>query len=591
MAHRFVFVLYMSKLAFRVTIQSNTSRTEKKENRRMPKRLEPQLFSVLKEGYSWKLFTGDLVSGIIVGIIALPLAIALAIASGVNPVQGLYTAIIAGFIVSVFGGSRVQIAGPTGAFIVIVYGIVQTHGYGGLAVATLMAGILLIIMGFARFGTLLKFIPYPLTVGFTSGIAVIILTSQVNDYFGLGINNLPSDFIGKWLTYASEATSFSPEAVIIGGASLAIIIAMQRFTMRIPGTLIVILVMTAIVHLFDIPVETIGSRYGDVPNTLPMPGFPNISWQTITQLFSPALTIAMLGAIESLLSAVVADGMTRTRHRSNMELIAQGIANILSPLFGGVPATGAIARTATNVRSGGRTPVAGIVHAVVLLIIMLLAGQWATLIPLPALAAILIVVAYNMSEWRSFLKVLKSPRSDVAVMLVTFALTVVVDLTVAIQVGVILSAILFIKRMAEVSQITPLSRDLQESEKDDDAESGHVSIPDGVEVFEVFGSLFFGAVDKFTEMILSRSGKHRIFILETKNLLAIDATGIRAIEDLVNQLSHQNVRFLLSGIHKQPLFAITQSGLVDRIGEDALCGTLEEALEQARQMLGTPLDK
>lgn len=557
----------------------------------MPKRLEPQLFSVLKEGYSWKLFTGDLVSGIIVGIIALPLAIALAIASGVNPVQGLYTAIIAGFIVSVFGGSRVQIAGPTGAFIVIVYGIVQTHGYGGLAVATLMAGILLIIMGFARFGTLLKFIPYPLTVGFTSGIAVIILTSQVNDYFGLGINNLPSDFIGKWLTYASEATSFSPEAVIIGGASLAIIIAMQRFTMRIPGTLIVILVMTAIVHLFDIPVETIGSRYGDVPNTLPMPGFPNISWQTITQLFSPALTIAMLGAIESLLSAVVADGMTRTRHRSNMELIAQGIANILSPLFGGVPATGAIARTATNVRSGGRTPVAGIVHAVVLLIIMLLAGQWATLIPLPALAAILIVVAYNMSEWRSFLKVLKSPRSDVAVMLVTFALTVVVDLTVAIQVGVILSAILFIKRMAEVSQITPLSRDLQESEKDDDAESGHVSIPDGVEVFEVFGSLFFGAVDKFTEMILSRSGKHRIFILETKNLLAIDATGIRAIEDLVNQLSHQNVRFLLSGIHKQPLFAITQSGLVDRIGEDALCGTLEEALEQARQMLGTPLDK
>lgn len=591
MAHRFVFVLYMSKLAFRVTIQSNTSRTEKKENRRMPKRLEPQLFSVLKEGYSWKLFTGDLVSGIIVGIIALPLAIALAIASGVNPVQGLYTAIIAGFIVSVFGGSRVQIAGPTGAFIVIVYGIVQTHGYGGLAVATLMAGILLIIMGFARFGTLLKFIPYPLTVGFTSGIAVIILTSQVNDFFGLGINNLPSDFIGKWLTYASEATSFSPEAVIIGGASLAIIIAMQRFTMRIPGTLIVILVMTAVVHLFDIPVETIGSRYGDVPNTLPMPGFPNISWQTITQLFSPALTIAMLGAIESLLSAVVADGMTRTRHRSNMELIAQGIANILSPLFGGVPATGAIARTATNVRSGGRTPVAGIVHAVVLLIIMLLAGQWATLIPLPALAAILIVVAYNMSEWRSFLKVLKSPRSDVAVMLVTFALTVVVDLTVAIQVGVILSAILFIKRMAEVSQITPLSRDLQESEKDDDAESGHVSIPDGVEVFEVFGSLFFGAVDKFTEMILSRSGKHRIFILETKNLLAIDATGIRAIEDLVNQLSHQNVRFLLSGIHKQPLFAITQSGLVDRIGEDALCGTLEEALEQARQMLGTPLDK
>lgn len=591
MALRFVFVLYMSKLALRVTIQSNTSLTEKKENRRMPKRLEPQLFSVLKEGYSWKLFTGDLVSGIIVGIIALPLAIALAIASGVNPVQGLYTAIIAGFIVSVFGGSRVQIAGPTGAFIVIVYGIVQTHGYGGLAVATLMAGILLIIMGFARFGTLLKFIPYPLTVGFTSGIAVIILTSQVNDFFGLGINNLPSDFIGKWLTYASEATSFSPEAVIIGGASLAIIIAMQRITMRIPGTLIVILVMTAIVHLFDIPVETIGSRYGDVPNTLPMPGFPNISWQTITQLFSPALTIAMLGAIESLLSAVVADGMTRTRHRSNMELIAQGIANILSPLFGGVPATGAIARTATNVRSGGRTPVAGIVHAVVLLIIMLLAGQWATLIPLPALAAILIVVAYNMSEWRSFLKVLKSPRSDVAVMLVTFALTVVVDLTVAIQVGVILSAILFIKRMAEVSQITPLSRDLQESEKDDDAESGHVSIPDGVEVFEVFGSLFFGAVDKFTEMILSRSGKHRIFILETKNLLAIDATGIRAIEDLVNQLSHQNVRFLLSGIHKQPLFAITQSGLVDRIGEDALCGTLEEALEQARQMLGTPLDK
>lgn len=548
--------------------------------------LVPKLFTVFREGYPRRQLFADLTSGVIVGIVAIPLAIAFAIASGVNPVQGLYTAIIAGFIVSAFGGSRVQIAGPTGAFIVIVYRIVQTYGYDGLMVATLIAGVLLVVMGLARFGTLLRFVPYPLTVGFTSGIALIIFSSQLKDFFGLPIEDLPADFTEKWVVYAAHVASIDTSAVVVGGASLVIILLTHKLAPRIPGSLIAILTVTAAVQILGVHVDTIGSRFGSVPSTLPAPRLPDVSWQTITRTFSPAVTIALLGAIESLLSAVVADGMIRSRHRPNIELIAQGAANILSPLFGGIPATGAIARTATNIKSGGRTPVAGIVHAVVILLIMGFLGSWASLIPMPTLAAILLVVSYNMSEWRSFAKLLKAPRGDVAVMLTTFALTIVVDLTVAIQMGVILSAMLFIRRMAEVSQTTALSKDLREEDEQEGDVAQRGVVPDDVEVFAVYGSLFFGAVEQFAETIRTLEKPPRVFILEAKNLLAIDATGLRALEDLMGQLSRQGTRFIISGIHKQPLFAITQAGILDRIGDDNLYGTLSEALEAAQQPAG-----
>jgi SulP family sulfate permease len=550
----------------------------------LPHRFEPKLITVLREGYSRQQFLSDLTAGVIVGIVALPLAIAFAIASGVKPEAGLFTAIIAGVVVSALGGSRVQIAGPTGAFIVIVYGIVRTYGIDGMMVATMMAGVMLVVMGIARFGTLLKFVPYPLIVGFTSGIALIIFSSQVNDLLGLRIENLPADFIGKWIEYASGFAHTDAASVAVGAGSLAVILIVQRLGWKLPGSLLALVLATAAVHSMRLPVETIGSRFGDVPTMLPAPRLPSFAWNDVVRLFPPALTIAFLGAIESLLSAVVADGMIRSRHRPNVELVAQGAANILTPVFSGIPATGAIARTATNVKSGGRTPVAGLIHAAVLLLIMLFFGKWATLIPMPALAAILVVVAYNMSEWRSFRKILRAPRSDIAVMLVTFFLTVVVDLTVAIQVGVILSAMFFIRRMAEVSQVTAMTKDLQDVEEGEGAEAGAQKVPDGVEVFEVYGSLFFGAVDQFTETIRELRKKPKVFILETKNLLAIDATGLRAIEDLLHSFRAQGTTMVISGIHKQPLFALVQAGLMDRIGEDNVCGSLEEALARAREL-------
>ena len=550
----------------------------------MHKRLEPKLFSVLRKGYTRQQFLSDLVAGLIVGVVALPLAIAFAVASGVKPEQGLYTAIIGGLVVSVLGGSRVQIAGPTGAFIVIVYGVVQKYGYDGLAVATTMAGVFLLIMGFARLGTLLKFIPYPLTVGFTSGIALIIFTSQIKDFLGLRIHDLPADFVEKWFVYAQNLWTFDLNSLLVGFGSLLVIVLWPRISHRIPGPLVALLLATVVVGIFHIPVETIGSRFGGVPHSLPLPHPPHVTWQMITGLVSPAITIALLGAIESLLSAVVADGMLRTRHRSNMELIAQGAANILSPMFGGIPVTGAIARTATNIKNGGRTPVAGIVHALTLLLIILFFGRWAVLIPFPALAAILVVVAYNMSEWRSFKKVLRSPLSDVAVMLVTFTLTVMVDLTVAIEVGIVLAALLFMRRMSEVSQVNAITRDLQDEREEEESAISKPVIPEGVEVFELYGTLFFGAVDQFTESMRFLENKPKVLILETKHLLAIDATGLRALDELVYQLSQQKTHFLLSGIHKQPLFAMQQSGLLDRLGENNVCGSLDEALQRAKTL-------
>jgi sulfate permease, SulP family len=552
----------------------------------VPNRLEPKIIQVFREGYTKERLIADITAGVIVGIVALPLAIAFAIASGVKPEQGLFTAVIAGLIVSGMGGSRVQIAGPTGAFIVIVYGIVQQYGYDGLVIATIMAGMMMIGMGFFRFGTLLKFVPYPLTVGFTSGIALIIFSSQVNDFLGLRIRGLPAEFVEKWIVYGDHIVDLDTNALVVGGFALVTILTAERFVKRIPGSLIALLGATAIVHGFGLEVETIGSRFGEVPNSLPAPSFPDITWGRVTELFSPALTIAMLGAIESLLSAVVADGMIGSRHRSNVELIAQGVANVVAPIFSGIPATGAIARTATNVRNGGRSPIAGMVHSVTLLLIMLFFGAWATLIPMPALAAILIVVSYNMCEWRSFVKVMRAPRSDVAVMLVTFGLTVLIDLTIAIQVGVILSAMLFIRRMAEVSQIHLVDWDSDE----DDAELVDIetraiqSAPGGINVFTLKGSLFFGLVDRFADTVRSRD--QRVLILEMHDLLAIDASGIRAVENLKHELDGRGTHLLLAGVQTQPMFALTQAGLVDAIGEDLMFASLPEALYRAQELAG-----
>lgn len=545
----------------------------------MNKIFVPKLWTTLKEGYTKEKFFADLSAGVIVGIVALPLAIAFAIASGVKPEAGLYTAIIAGLIVSLLGGSRVQIAGPTGAFIVIIYGVVQKYGTDGLMIATFMAGVILVLMGVARLGTLLKFIPYPLIVGFTSGVAVIIFTSQIKDIFGLQIDELPADFISKWIVYFQNFSAINYNALLVGGLSLIILLLWPRISHKIPAPLVVIIVVTVIVQVFDIKVDTIQSRFGSVPNTLPAPQLPHITWEKITGVFSPAITIALLGAIESLLSAVVADGMIRSRHRSNMELVAQGVANIFSPLFGGIPATGAIARTATNVKNGAKTPVAGIIHAIVLLLIMLFFGKWAALIPIPTLSAILLIVSYNMSEWRSFKKLLRSPKSDIIILLVTFVLTVIVDLTVAIEVGVVLSALFFMRRMAEVSQVNAITKDIKdELEGKFESTENDIRMPEGVEIFEVFGSLFFGAVEQFTESLRTFEKKPKYLILETSHLLSIDASGLRALEDLESKLTRQKIKFIISGLHKQPLFAMIQSGLIDKIGEDYLFGSINEAL-------------
>src|SRR5579862_2201276 len=474
--------------------------------------LKPKLLTTL-ENYSRQQFISDLTAGLIVGIVALPLAIAFAIGSGVSPERGLFTAIIAGFIISALGGSRVQIGGPTGAFIVIVYGIVQTYGVNGLLIATIMAGVFLIVMGLARFGSAIKFIPYPVIVGFTSGIALIIFSSQVKDFLGLQMGSVPADFIEKWTAFAGHLQSVNYYSLGIGAFTvLGISIWQQKFH-KIPASLIVLIACTVAVQAFHLPVETIGSKFGQIPSRFPNPSFPRVDFATIKNLVQPAITIALLGAIESLLSAVVADGMIGGKHRSNMELIAQGVANICAPIFGGIPATGAIARTATNIKNGGRTPIAGITHAITLFLIMIFFGRWASLIPLSCLAGILILVAYNMSEWRSFSALLKGPRSDVAVLLATFFLTVLVDLTVAIEVGVVLAVFLFMRRMALVTNVGVVTREFQDEDESDDPNAiDKRSLPEGVEVFEINGPFFFGAAYKFEEAmdIVERQPKVRI---------------------------------------------------------------------------------
>ena len=554
--------------------------------------LAPKLFTTLKD-YSRPQLVADLTSGTIVGIVALPLAIAFAIASGVAPERGLFTAIVAGFLISALGGSKVQIGGPTGAFVVIVYGIIQRHGYQGLAIATMMAGVILIVLGLARLGGTIKFIPFPVTIGFTTGIALIILSSQVKDLLGLRMGAVPAEFIPKWRAFAAHLSSFNPWAVATAASSLAIILAWPRINRRIPGPFVALVVVTALVQVFHIDVETIAGRFGAIHARLPAPSLPvavsSLAWSDVAALVKPAFAIALLGAIESLLSAVVADGMIGGRHRSNMELVAQGVANIASPLFGGIPATGAIARTATNVRNGGRTPVAGIVHAIVLLLITLFFGHWAGLIPMAVLGAILLVVAWHMSEWHTFLhEVRTAPRSDVLVMLTTFALTVLFDLTVAIEVGMVLAAFLFMKRMAEVVNVSVVSRDLgEEPENVSDANALYRrTVPAGVQVYEINGPFFFGAAEKFRDTLEQVGEAPRALILRMRNVPAIDSTAIRAMRDLHRRYKARGTLLLLSDVHTQPLLALGRSYLLDEIGDANIFGNIDDALNGARRHLG-----
>ncbi len=494
---------------------------------------KPKFFSVLSE-LTPQQISRDVTSGILVGIVALPLAIAFAIASGVSPEKGLITAVIGGFIVSFLGGSRVQIGGPTGAFIVILYGIVEQYGVNGLMIATIMAGVILMLMGFAQFGSLIKFIPYPVVVGFTSGIAVIIFSSQISDFLGLGIDKVPADFIDKWIAYGRHLSTINPESFLVGLLSLLIIAFWPRVSKKIPGSIIAIIAATALAHYLKLDVATIESRFGEIPSALPAPAFPVFDFATVKQLIMPATTIALLGAIEALLSAVVSDGMIGSRHKSNMELVAQGAANIISPLFGGIPVTGAIARTATNVKNGGRTPVAGMVHALTLLLIMMLFGKWAKLIPMPTLAAILIVVAWNMSEHNVFRKLLKSPKSDVVVLLTTFGLTVVFDLTIAIEIGMLLSVFLFMQHMASLANVNIITRELKDREEEDDPNTISTrSVPDGVEVFEISGAMFFGAASKFKDAMHIVEKAPKVRIIRMRNVLSIDATGLNMLQELL----------------------------------------------------------
>lgn len=550
--------------------------------------LKPKLFTTLKD-YNKKQFISDATAGIIVGIVALPLAIAFGIASGVTPEKGIITAIIAGFIISFLGGSRVQIGGPTGAFIIIVYGIIQQYGTTGLAIATIMAGAILVIMGLVKFGSLIKFIPFPVVVGFTSGIALLIFSTQIKDFFGLQIKNVPAEFHEKWLAYIGNFHSLNIYVLGIALLSLLIMIFWPKVTHKIPGSLIAIIVSTILVQLFNLPVDTIGTRFGEIPSNLPSPSFYEIDLTVIRNLIGPATVIALLAAIESLLSAVVADGMIGGKHRSNMELVAQGIANIITPIFGGIPATGAIARTATNIKNGGRTPVAGIIHAITLLLIMLFFGSYAKLIPMATLAAILVIVSYNMSEWRAFKELLRSPKSDVAVLLTTFFLTVIFDLTIAIEIGMVLAVLLFMKRMSEVSNVSVVTRELEDEEEMVDPNAiDKKQIPTGVEVFEINGPFFFGAARKFRDQMEMVEKQPKVRIIRMRNVPAVDATGLQTLKDLHKDAKKHSTHLILSGVHTQPLYAMTQAGVYDLYGEDNIHGNIDDALDRAREILGLP---
>lgn len=550
--------------------------------------LQPKLFTTLQD-YDVRQFRSDVLAGIIVGIVAVPLAIAFAIASGVPPQYGLYTAIIGGFIVAAFGGSRVQIAGPTGAFVVVVYGVIQQHGVQGLLVATMMAGVILVALGIGRLGGAIKFVPHPVVTGFTSGIAIIIATGQIPDLFGLRIEDVPADFIEKWAAYSAHWSTLNVDAVLLSAISLVIIMVWPRISHRVPAPFVALILGTVLVPILGLEVETIGSRFGQLSGQLPRPALPDFGSVEINQLISPAVTIALLGAIESLLSAVVADGMIGTRHRSDIELVAQGAANIATPFFGGIPVTGAIARTATNIKNGGRTPVAGIVHAITLLLITLFFGQWVARVPLAVLAAILLVVAYHMSEWRTFKAEFSAPKSDLIVLLTTFTLTIVFDLTVAVQVGMVLAAFLFMKRMSEVTNVQAVTREFT----DPQGRGGDVrgKVPKGVEIYEINGPFFFGAAEHFKEQVNTVASKPKVLIILMRNVPAIDSTGMHALKQLARRVRKDGTRIMIAEVHAQPMIALGKSYLLDEIGEENLYGSVEDALEAARLATQQPLRK
>ena len=549
--------------------------------------LLPKLVTTLQT-YTRSQFLADLTAGVIVGIVALPLAIAFAIASGVTPDRGLYTAVIAGFLISALGGSRVQIGGPTGAFVVIVYGIVQQYGVDGLTVATMMGGVLLIGFGLARLGAAIKFIPFPVVTGFTSGIAVILIVQQLRDILGLRLTQAPPEFIERIAIYAEALHTFNPYAIALAAGTLLIIRLWPRISRTIPAPFVALLLTTLVVRLAELPVETIGSRFGEISAGFPRLTFPTITWAEGRELVGPALAIAALGGVESWLSAVVADGMIGGRHRSNMELVAQGVANVVTPLFGGIPATGAIARTATNVKSGGRTPVAGMVHALTLLLITLFFGRLASLIPLATLAAIVFWVAYRMAEWQVFRSELSAPRSDALVMVTTFLLTVLVDLTTGIGVGMVLASFLFMKRMAEVTDVTVVSQEFQDPRTSTDT-SGAIyrrQVPKGVEVYEINGPFFFGAAAKFKDTLWEVSKKPKVLIVRMRNVPAIDSTAMHALRDLVRRTRKDGTLVLLSDVQPQPRLALERSELLDEIGGDHVLENIDEALAVAGRHVG-----
>lgn len=554
--------------------------------------MKPEFLNSLK-GYSVKAFLSDLSAGIIVGIVALPLAIAFGIASGVSPSQGIFTAIIAGFVISAFGGSRVQIGGPTGAFVVIVYNIIQQFGYSGLMTATIIAGVMIMLLGIFKLGGLVKFIPYTIITGFTAGIAVTIFTTQIGDFLGLSTGKVPGDFIGKIGAFASVIGTFNPWAFGTALVSLVIVVMWPKINKKIPGSLVALVVMTLVATWFKFPVETIGSRFGSIPTSFPAPTFPSFSLELGRGLMSPAISIAILASIESLLSAVVADGMIGARHDSNMELIAQGAANILCPIFGGIPATGAIARTATNVKNGGRTPVAGIVHALTLLMIMLFLGKLAVYIPMSVLAAILVSVAWNMSGIPAIRTIIKGQKSDTAVLVLTFLLTVFVDLTVAIEFGLLLAAFFFIRKMIDVSTVTEfkeLRNEMNAPEPGPDLDANSLArrkIPKGVMVFEIDGPLFFGTVQKFEAVVLNAGNADcKVLVLRMRNTIYLDAGGLQVLRELERNCLKRGITLIISDIHTQPYMLATKSGIDEIIGKENIAGNLDEALVRASGIAG-----
>ncbi len=549
----------------------------------------PALLPCLKQ-YDRQTLIHDLLAGLTVGVIALPLAMAFAIASGVPPERGIFTAIIAGFLISALGGSRTQIGGPTGAFVVIVAGIHAKFGYDGLVMSMLLASGFLLALGLFRMGALIKFIPFPVVTGFTTGIALVILTTQIKDLLGLTMAEAPAEFVQLWIAYIKHLPTINPQAAALGLSTIAIIVLVRRRWPRLPAMLIGMAAATAAAWALGLEIETIGSRFGELPRSLPRPSLPTIDLAMIPQLISPAFTIGLLAAIESLLSATVADGMTGDRHNSNMELVAQGVANTASAIFGGIPATGALARTATSIRGGARTPVAGLIHALTLLLMLLLFAPLARMIPLTALAAILVVVAWNMSELHHFKRLLDAPRSDVMVLLTTFALTVLVDLTVAVEVGVVLASLLFIRRMAEVTNVGMITREFKENgEPGDDPNAIALrEVPPGVEVFEINGPFFFGAADSFKQTMREIERPPRVIILRMRAVPAIDATGLHVLEEFMLRGRREGSELVLSGVHAQPLMAMTNNGLLDKLGEDNVHGHIDDALDRAREILGLP---